>query len=180
MNRTASTWGERVAATLGAGVIAFAAFSLPAAQAASVNLAKSPREADFLDANFGTPGVTVVATVPGVDINRVDPNVDDWVVGGKNISVTIATKGFGKGRLTVWIQAAGDVDGVGRTAWRKFVVAPDRKGNVKVTVKPGKVDHCAAVWIRVNDSKGKWAEEDFSLLVRKDAPPAGGTPGVIG
>ena len=127
-----------------------------------------------MDSNFGTKGVKAVASVPGVDINRNDPTVEDWVVGGAEVPVRLKTKGFGKGPLTVWIQSSGDAAGTGVTPWRKFTVTPDRSGTVTVTVKPAKADHCSAVWIRVNDKAGKWTESDISLMVYEEAPS--GTP----
>lgn len=183
MGQLLRTQTKHLAAVLGTGLMGLALVTPAAAVATSSktnpNLDRAPREADFLDANVGTPGVKATATLPGVDINRIDPNLGDWVVGGEDLAVRIKTKGFARGALTVWIQAAGDVGGVGRTPWRKFVITPDRNGVVRVKVKPGKVDHCAAVFIRVNDSKGRWAEDDFLLLVRKDAPGEGDTPAEI-
>lgn len=180
MTRTnPSTWAKRLAAVFGASLVSFALVTTTAATAATnytPNLKKAPKEAHWMDFHFGTNGFDAIATVPGVDINGEDPNVQDWVLGGTEVPVRIKTKGFGKGPLTVWIQSSGNVEGVGLTPWRKFTVTPDNKGNVTVNIKPTKNDHCSAVWIRVNDKQGNWTEESISLKVKDEAPCATCTP----
>lgn len=169
MNRTTQGPTKRLAAVVGASVMAFALVAPSVAEAApstfTPNLSKAPSEADWMDLNFGTPGVKAVASVPGVDINRTNPDVPNTVVGGQDIPVRITTKGFSKGALSVWIQSYGNAWGVGRTPWRKFTVNPDKNGVVNVTVKPAKADHCSAVFIRINDKAGNWTEEGFGLMV---------------
>lgn len=169
----------RLAVVVGASIMAFTLVA-PVAQAGShpkLDVSQRPSEKDFQDYTFGSPNVGVVATVPGVDTDRIDPDVDDWVLGGSKVRVRLETTGFAQGPLTVWIQSAGNVDGVGKMPWRKHVVNADEQGVVTVTVKPGRPSHCSAVWIRVNDKRGQWAEEDLMLVVRRKAPS--GTPAVI-
>ena len=171
MTRTtsSSTWAKRLGAVFGASVMAFALVATTAPTAAQAgknsgtNLSKAPDITHWQDGNFGTKGVKAVAKVPGVDYNN--QSWDEAVLGGKAVTVKVATKGFSGGPLTVWIQSFGDVEGNGHTEWRKVTVTPNAKGIVTVKVTPAKVDHCSLILIRVNDKAGNWTEEDFTLKV---------------
>ena len=157
----------RAVAALAGCSIAIVALAAPtAAQAgkkSGTNLSKTPDITHWQDGNFGTTGVKAVSSVPGIDINN--QSWDEALIGGEDVKVKIATKGFSKGPLTVWIQSYGDVEGTGNSPWRKFTVTPNSKGVVMVKITPAKVDHCSLILVRVNDKSGKWTEDNFSLRI---------------